>query len=312
MTSEEHAAMEGWYPVKILEDEDGLSLQWMRFGDADFSEPFFDESIGRARIDYEENRRRFRSVTSVEVLKTFRSEWNSKIALLIFHVSRCGSTLLAQLFTEVRNTTVLSEVPLLDQLLAYGAAGKLQDAETLFCSAVRIYGRDKQNIVVKTDSWHLFHFNTYRKYYHEVPAVLLFRNPHDVLLSHKRLPGMQSVIGLLSSWQLNNSAPDGSVTHSNYFPQLLEKYLSAVREICEHDIRSMCIAYERGAEAMFDKAIEVSMIAIDTEVKEKVRLRSGFHSKLPGVTFVADKFNHTNERDALNVAYELTLKMAEQ
>src|SRR5690606_34626620 len=116
----------------------------------------------------------------------------------IFHVSRCGSTLLSQLLDLDEANIVLSEVPLLDQLLrlpeTFPGISRAQQ-ETALQATIRLLGQKRtgheKQLFIKLDSWHVFFAATLRKQYPSVPFILLYRAPDEVFESHRRHRGMQ-------------------------------------------------------------------------------------------------------------------------
>lgn len=303
--------LQEWYPVRIIEDDLTLVVQWMRFGEPDFKEPFFDDAIAQARITYPENRKKFRSVTSLDILVGYQENWNQDVSLLVFHVSRCGSTLLAQLLTEIPNTTVLSEVPLLDEIIALGIEGRVRDSKVLFKSVVRILGLNAQRIILKTDSWHLLHFDFYRECNSKSPAVMLHRKPSEIIASHKRIPGMQTAQNLLRPAQLNGLVVERGENElpSLYFCRLLEQFYLAICGIVKSDALSLSISYETGAHIIFGEAIKAMHLEIDNTTKIRVEERGKYNSKMPATVFSKEMQTEPMENADLNNAYAKVLEL---
>ncbi|WP_423146566.1 hypothetical protein [Rubrolithibacter danxiaensis] len=83
---------------------------------------------------------------------------------IIFHISRCGSTLLSQLLSLTEQSIVLSEVPFIDELLRLcysdNEYGQTEIADFL-TAALKFYGQKRYEqekyLFIKTDSWHIFY-----------------------------------------------------------------------------------------------------------------------------------------------------------
>lgn len=271
--------MKNWLPVKLLEEEN--ALQWMRFDEQPFTEPFFDETIMRIRAKFPENRGRFRSTTSLHLL----SEQAVSAAppdLLIFHTSRCGSTLLAQLLALDAGTAVLAEVPLLDQLLAAEAYSELR-------TVTHMLRRGKQKLVVKTDSWHLLHYETLRRIWPEVPAVALYRHPAEILRSLRKQPGMQAVPGMLSPKQLPGVNP---AQHPDpFFGELMCAYYSKLIQLRTTAPELLQINYSEGALQMASRTIVHAGFTLTPEQYAQLETRARYNAKHPDIVFS----EHENE-----------------
>jgi hypothetical protein len=271
--------MNNWLPVKWHDDEN--LLQWMRFDEQPFAEPFFDETLMRIRAAFPENRGRVRSTTSLHLL----SEHAASAAppdLLIFHTSRCGSTLLAQLLGLDPETAVLAEVPLLDQLLAAGACPELR-------AAAHLLRRGKQKLVIKTDCWHLLHYETLRSIWPGVPAVALYRRPAEILRSLRKQPGMQAVPGMLSAKQLPGVNPQ---QHPNdFFGELMCTFFSKLQELRTTAPDLLQINYTEGALQMASKTIAHAGFTLTPIQHEKIEKRARYNAKHPNIVFS----EHQNE-----------------
>ncbi len=80
----EPESLRGWYPVVARQD----GLWWRFFGKKQFSEPFFHNTVFGLAQD-----KRFRTWTAFDAL----DEFDDTLAptAFVFHVSRCGSTLIS-------------------------------------------------------------------------------------------------------------------------------------------------------------------------------------------------------------------------
>jgi len=271
--------MENWLPVKLLEEEN--ALQWMRFDEQSFEEPFFDETIMRIRAKFPENRGRFRSTTSLHLLCD-QAASAAPPDLIIFHTSRCGSTLLAQLLGLDTGTAVLAEVPLLDQLLAAEAYSELR-------TVTHMLRRGKQKLVVKTDSWHLLHYETLRRIWPEVPAVALYRHPAEILRSLRKQPGMQAVPGMLSPKQLPGVNP---AQHPDpFFGELMCAYFSKLIQLRTTAPELLQINYSEGALQMASRTIAHAGFTLTPEQYAKLETRARYNAKHPDIVFS----EHENE-----------------
>lgn len=110
--------IQNWYPSRIrMNPQLGVYCEWMHLQDMPFTDPFFDETLVKARR-IPANSSRFRPTSGLDML----TGWSVHLphvppTAFIFHVSRCGSTLLSQLLGLDPRFISLAEVPFFDDLL---------------------------------------------------------------------------------------------------------------------------------------------------------------------------------------------------
>src|SRR4051812_14688897 len=110
-------SLKGWVPYKLVNRGDEVFCEWLYIGDKQFSEPSFDDVI-RICKRLPDNLDRQKNITSISSL----FEWAKNLeapqpSAFIFHVSRCGSTMVSQLLAIPNDHIVLSEVPFFDDVL---------------------------------------------------------------------------------------------------------------------------------------------------------------------------------------------------
>ncbi len=106
----------GWTPINLAWRPEGASVDWCRLGDTRFTEPFFEQTIATALRH--PARLLFRRQTPVAALEAWQDDPSALPPRgFIFHLSRCGSTLAAQLLAALPQNLVISEAPPIDQLL---------------------------------------------------------------------------------------------------------------------------------------------------------------------------------------------------
>ena len=125
---------------------------------------------------------------------------------LIFHMSRCGSTLIGQALKAWPSVRVLSEPGLLDIAITLAYSGNDPDWR-LFRAVLAALAQpagDERCVVIKLDAWHAL---ALAQILQRVPAGWLFvyRNPAEVMVSHAREPGRHTVPGMLPEAWLGTS-----------------------------------------------------------------------------------------------------------
>ena len=176
-----------------------MRVRWTALRHLRFTDPFFEDTVGRARA-FPENRPP--TVTEVEALLAAAAAAPAPAPHgFLLHVSRCGSTLLSQQLALDDRCIVLSEAPVLDDALRLHLRhpGVVTEAlgDRLFLAALGLLGRRRfpaeERLFVKGDSWHVHFHGRLRRLFPRVPMVLLHREPAAVLESHRRQPGMHAV-----------------------------------------------------------------------------------------------------------------------
>jgi hypothetical protein len=111
---------------------------------------------------------------------------------LVFHMSRCGSTLVAQMFAALPDSMVVSEPPPLDDVLQISLLGGADTAIAALRAMSAAFGRrGGRPFVLKLDAWHALALPLFRRAFPDTPWVFLYRDPVEVLVSHMRQRGSQ-------------------------------------------------------------------------------------------------------------------------
>lgn len=195
--------LRGWLPAAASVRDGQFGVDWLYFGEQALREPFFEDSV-RYCLQRPFNQL-FRRRTSMADL----AEWQQQQPGLepsgfIFHLSRCGSTLLAQMLAAVPEHVVISEAQPIDAVLRAGETCPGLDDEQRaqwlrwMISALGQPRRGERRLFLKLDSWHALDLPLIRRAFPEVPWIFLYRDPLEVLASQLARRGAQTVAGLLS------------------------------------------------------------------------------------------------------------------
>jgi hypothetical protein len=158
-----HAAIDqrGWLPIRLWRAADGWRLDWCHFGAQPLREPFFSDDVDLAlRQPFNQAMRR---ETSLQALLDGHAPQPALAPrAFVFHISRCGSTLLAQMLARLDSHIVLSEPPPLDALLRAPyddpaiAAAQLDALRALLAAYGQPRGGSERHVVIKLDAWNIF------------------------------------------------------------------------------------------------------------------------------------------------------------
>jgi hypothetical protein len=197
----------GWLPTTAFWQGSELLLEWSDFGHQRLRDPFFEGSVQRCR--HKPFNRLFHHCTPITAL----SEWlKDRPALrpsgLIFHMSRCGSTLVSGMLASLDHNLVISEAAPIDTVVR--APDALPDLDRgqhsrWLAAMIAALGQPRcgeTNFFVKLDCWHALALPLFRATFPDVPWVFLCRDPVEVLVSQLRMPGIQMIPGMLGPQQL--------------------------------------------------------------------------------------------------------------
>ncbi|GGE38633.1 hypothetical protein EV200_10724 [Pedobacter psychrotolerans] len=285
-----------WIPYKINLLDNQWQVEWLDLGNHHIAEPFFDETIAIRRARMHE-RSVFRSVSDLNFMLE-ASENIEAVPLkgLIFHVSRCGSTLLSQVLSTAEENIVYAEAPLIDQILRAHENDISFDTEKVklyLKSAVKLLGQKRnteyQNMFIKLDSWHIHHYSILRACYPDIPFFFISREPAAVIASHQRRPGIHMVPGLVDANLLNVPYRDEFNAHSGlYTAEVLREFYIKLSAIWQekHELNYF-FDYGSGVEKMVDhffKSINLPL-PMNTRITERLTR----HSKYPDQLFQPEK-----------------------
>ncbi|HTL97219.1 MAG TPA: hypothetical protein VL181_00310 [Holophagaceae bacterium] len=286
--------MKGWVPSGLRQEGDRVLCRWTCVADTPFTAPFFEETLQRC-MSLPENSARHRVATDLDLLPHLAAGVPAlEPAAFIFHVSRCGSTLVTQLLGEDPAFLTLSEVPFFDQLLRArfqpGPARSIP-VDRLLPPALRLHGQarhgSERHLIVKTDCWHLGFHAELRALYPETPFILLYREPEAVIRSQRRRAGMHAIRGLIEPGVLGlDEAELAELPPDAYLPKVLDTCYRIMLRIARTDARSLLVPYEPDMTRAVETVARFAGIGLTAAHRERMRIRAGCHAKQPGLAFV--------------------------
>ena len=308
----DHNPINNWYPVKLYQEGDGLKCKWKYFKGIDFTDPFFDDTILRAG-SLEINYNQYKPVSDLSILIEWADNINTvEPTLFIFHVSRCGSTLLTQLLGLSDQHIVLSEVPFIDDILKQLNIDEWltnTEYQAILKAAINLYGRrfniKQEKLFIKTDSWHLYYLPLFRLLYPSTPFLLLFRNPEEVLHSQQKKRGMHAVPGLIANSILRIKDYTSDIVNFDiHLITVLESYFKSMIKIAQNDKLSYLANYNEGIEQIIIKVAGLINVEFNEKYRNLINERGRYNAKFPDQLFEEE---HTKKEplEALNNALGL-------
>ncbi|HET9222191.1 MAG TPA: hypothetical protein VFO07_06795, partial [Roseiflexaceae bacterium] len=107
------AQLDGWIPVRISWEQLRPIVEWRYVGDARFTEPFFEQTIS-ACLRHPFSRLFFLRTPVDALAQLHAARPGVAPSGFVFHMSRCGSTLVAQMLATLPQTLVIAEAEPID------------------------------------------------------------------------------------------------------------------------------------------------------------------------------------------------------
>ncbi|UVO55625.1 hypothetical protein [Sphingomonas sp. SUN039] len=238
----------GWLPTGFFGGEGGTALSWLWFGPDPLRRPFFEMSEAEVR-DLPFNRL-FRYGMTLDDLVSAAPDAAPPPDGFVFHMSRCGSTLVARMLAAVDDQVVVSEPPILDAVVQFALAGQVSVAtlRAIVLALTRDRSGTTRRRFVKLFHWHALALPLFRAAFPDVPCIFLCRDPVEVLVSQRRSPGYQPVMPVVAM-TLPGEAVDADLHGERFAAWLLGRLGDAALDAVP-PVR--CIAYPALPEAVFD------------------------------------------------------------
>jgi hypothetical protein len=267
-----------------------MECRWLFVGDMRFTDPFFEDTTSRC-LSLPENSFAPPWITPLGRLAEIAAECDAlEPSAFVFHISRCGSTLVSQLLGLDDACVTLSEVPFFDQLMRARFRPGTADVTMHLPAAIRLHGRRRtggeRTLVVKLDSWHTGFHAELRALYPRTPFILLYRHPAAVVRSHRKRPGMHAVRGVIEDAVFGfRPGESAAFPPDAHLPRVLAFYFETFLAIARSDSHSLLVQYQPDMIPAVETIARFSGIEISPSQREKMRARAAFHAKRPGEEF---------------------------
>jgi hypothetical protein len=203
------------------------------------------------------------------------------LAGILFHVSRCGSSIPVRICQADPTTTVIPEAEPLDVVVTRMPLSHEARVRALR-AVVAMYARDRtgstERLVLKLDAWHLASHALFREAFPHVPFAVVVRDPLDVAVSHAVNRGSHMVPGLLPRAVLGIDA-------SEFQPHELDRYGCLVlRELYTHAALAvregaLLVRYEELPGAAFERVLPAFGVTLDDVGRASVAWLTSQHAK---------------------------------
>jgi hypothetical protein len=192
-------AVEQWLPINFIFSRTSVSVRWMDFGSKLLAEPLFQQTLDALRSLSTPARER------VTDLSTFLTVAGSRQSVrpsgVIFHISRCGSTLVANSLRTGDGVVALAEAGPLGVWFALSSRREVpfpaetwqETLRTMANAVVTLYAHHgtpcNPKVVVKCHAITTLQISQVRAIWPDVPFLILIRDPTEVIVSNLERPG---------------------------------------------------------------------------------------------------------------------------
>lgn len=287
-----------WLPADVFDSPVGPMIDWLHFAGAPLSHPFYQDSLQRTRaLPFN---RLMRIATPLSALDAFADA--TPPDGFIFHMSRCGSTLVAQMLAAVPGHIVVSEPPPLDSIIQLAGRGTAPPAtiRTMIAALTRDRHGTTRRRFVKLDAWHSLALPMLRTLYPDVPWIFLYRDPVEVLVSQARMPGVHAVPGMVPL-DAFGVTPEPGIAHNDYAAWLLDLICRAALDGLEQG-GGLLVNYRQLPGAMDDRILSHFGIKLDASGRAELAAAAARNSKAPDTGFATDSAAKQREADPLTRA----------
>lgn len=279
-----------WVPMRLTWTPPALAIDWCHLGDLRFDDPFFVQTIGTA-MRHPFNLL-FRQASPLDALPA-PEIFELRPKGFIFHMSRCGSTVAAQMLAALPCNVVLSEPRPIDQVLRL--PGRLPAIEpdrvvrwlrALIAAFARRRRPQERDLFVKFEAWHALLLPLVRRAFPDVPWVFLYRDPLEVLAPlAEQFPAEIDPLVLGLSW------PEAAAMSSAAFCTL------ALERICSAAIAQLgdgggsggiAIEYRELPAAAWGRMLAHFGLCYAADDIARMREAARFDAKRPGRLFADD------------------------
>ena len=284
----------GWVPIRFYWEQKAPFVDWCYMGEERFTDPFFSDTIER-RLCHPANLL-FRHQTPIETL----AEWREAQPGLpprgfIFHMSRCGSTLVAQMLGALPRSIVISEAGPVDSVLRSNFSDPtLTDdrraawLEWMVSAMGQPRSGEEKDLFIKFDCWHTIDLDFIHRVFPDVPWIFLYRNPVEVMVSQFKKKSAHIIPGIIGPGFFGL----GPTAALDIPP---EEYTAIIlARICEAALRhrgrgrSMFINYTRLPEAVWTTVLDFFHVDYTPDDLAALRKAAKFNAKNPTLHFEED------------------------
>lgn len=280
--------------MRIYWRESRPLVDWGYMGARRFTEPFFGQTSDRC-VERPADLL-FRHQTPLDNLgEIVGSQPSLRPAGFIFHMSRCGSTLISQMLAATAENIVLSEPPPVDAILRahLRESGITEERRVQWLQwlvGVLAWQRHpaEKNLFVKFDCWHTLFLPLIQRAFPGVPWIFLYREPVEVMASHLGHRGAQMIPTVLEpslfGWDLPTIE---QMVYNEYGVRVLAKICAAALAQAGSG-NGKLVNYHQLPESIWPALMEHWQVKFPEAETARMRAAASLNAKNPAMPFEAD------------------------
>ena len=217
------------------------------------------------------------------------------VAGFVFHMSRCGSTLVSQALAAFESAIVVSEAAPLRAMLRAAHSGRAtpEAAQTWLRGLVNAYAQPRfsyeQRLVVKFMAADVLDIALVRQAFPAVPWIFMTRDPAEILASQSLAAGVDLMRGQIAPALVGLSEEAvWAMEPLAYAAHVLAAF--AHRALMAHpDGKGLIVDHRELPDALWTRILPHFGLHADAEAVALMRAVAGRHSKRPAEIFAPDR-----------------------
>ena len=284
----------GWTPIRFYWQRSSAFMDWCYLGKSRFTDPFFDQTIERC-LDNPFNLL-FRRQTPMETL----GQWHKANpglppTGLIFHSSRCGSTLISQMLAALPQNVVISEAAPIDSVLRArfyntGVTDEMRAAwlQWVISALGQRWSGDEKHLFIKFDSWSALDLRVIKQAFPGVPWIFVYRDPVEIMVSQLKRRGAHMVPGLIEAELIGVEASSiFQMQPAEFCARMLATICGAALEHNDEG-QAMFINYRQLPGVVWSSLLDFFRVEYTAADMDSLRYASQFDAKNPSMHFECD------------------------
>jgi hypothetical protein len=284
--------LRGWLPARVVWRADEPRVEWTLMGARRLVEPFYEASLQRQMT--QPFHQLFQRETSMdEAIAWIEAHPPAPVRGLIFHMSRCGSTLISQQLAAIERNIVASEPPPLKTVLCahLRRPGLSREVQVRWTRAmVGALGQprlEEQALYIKLDCWNIHQMELVREAMPDTPWIFLYRNPLEVMVSQRRRPAAWTVPELLHPAALQLQLEDWNPAQLDiYRARALANICAAGLKAVRGNPNGLLVNYSELPDAMYGRLLQ--HFGLTEDDIPAMQASAQFDAKSPQTTFFGD------------------------
>jgi hypothetical protein len=279
-------------PARVARRGEESYVEWTLMRRQRLLDPFFEETLQRQMMrPFHQVFRRDSSME--EMVEWAEAHQAARPAGIIFHMSRCGSTLLCRQLMALERNIVASEPAPMDGVLraALRSPGLPREVHArrlrAMAAAIGQPRNGEQAFYLKTDCPHVRQADLLREAFPEAPLIFLYRDPVEVMVSQRRMASVWTVPGIMHPHALGMEFSDWNPQQTDvYCARALANFCEAGLRLAQSDPRCLLVNYTELPEAMYGRLL--GHFGLREEDIPAMREAAQQDAKAPGLSFESD------------------------